>query len=105
LGTDGTSIAEKLNITVNASADVNTEQLIGLKVYPNPVKDVLHLSTENAYISRVELLNLAGERLLNHPLSYHVNRYSLSLEELGKGLYVIRIVTTKGVVSKMVVKN
>lgn len=105
LGTDGSTIVENLSIVVNASTDVNMEQLVGLKVYPNPVKDVLYLNTEDAYMACVELLNMMGERLLNQSLSDHVSSYSLSLEGFGKGLYVIRIKTTKGVISKIVVKN
>ena len=63
-----------------------------IKMYPNPVANVMQIETEFD-VQQIEVFSILGNRVA----SFNGNLNSISLGNLNKGMYVLRIRTTEGV--------
>ncbi|MBQ9435327.1 MAG: thiol protease/hemagglutinin PrtT [Bacteroidales bacterium] len=79
--------------------DFNEEQII---LYPNPASDKLYLTmAEGIEVKQIELLNSTGQ--LIH--TFNGNERDFNVGDLPSGLYIMRIVTSEGVLTKKWVKQ
>ncbi|MDR0437582.1 MAG: T9SS type A sorting domain-containing protein [Bacteroidales bacterium] len=76
--------------------DMNTT----VRVYPNPVKDVLHIQTEQT-IQSIFVFDMNGKMVVN----LRGNQQTIDLQSLQTGNYVVRIHTDKVVVPVKIVKQ
>ena len=72
-----------------------------IKLYPNPVKRVLNLNSPIKIITKVEIYSVIG----NLVKSTTKNLNEINVEDLSSGLYLIKIFTLEGSVSKKLIKN
>ena len=86
------------NETLNVS-DVSKNSAITL--YPNPVKEVLNLSSE-AKVNKVIILDYSGRKVLEKSLN---GENKVDVQTLVKGNYLIQIFTEKGVESIKFIKD
>ena len=86
------------NETLNVS-DVSKNSAITL--YPNPVKEVLNLSSESK-INKVIISDYSGRKVLDKTLS---GENKVNVQALVKGNYLIQIFTEKGVESIKFIKD
>ena len=70
-----------------------------LKVYPNPVSDVLNV-TYSSEITNARLFNISGQ--LVYESAGNSNELRISTSELPSGLYLLNITTNEGVVTRKV---
>ncbi|MDR1739948.1 MAG: T9SS type A sorting domain-containing protein [Bacteroidales bacterium] len=70
------------------------------KVYPNPVKDVLHVQSEQA-VKQITVLDMQGRVVLQ----LQGNNSKVDLSALSKGNYVVRVQTDKAVSTAKIVKQ
>ncbi len=70
-----------------------------ISVYPNPVHEVLHIDIEDLNF-KVEFYNLQGQLLWQVQ-----NKKSISTNHLPSGVYVLKLITEKGVCSAKLVKQ
>ena len=95
---------------------INTENLLGIgdhitnlhdsiKLFPNPVEDILNFSIANTISpTKMEIVDLNGRIVKSiSPENIYNNRISLS--ELNKGLYFFNIYSLDGKTSKKIVKK
>lgn len=75
----------------------NEVQKAKIKIYPNPVKDVLHVVAD-AKIEKVEIFTADGKLLTTGSAS------EISFESFPKGLYILKIHTDKGIQTEKVIK-
>jgi Leucine-rich repeat (LRR) protein len=89
------------NNTNNISAIENANA--NIKIYPNPVKDELHIESGDLKIESVEILDLTGKKLLtfNSQLSAH----SIHVSALPQGIYFVKLETDKGIVTQKIIKE
>lgn len=103
-------------LTANANADailvhnivVSTNNTLSTKgknafefsMYPNPVKDVLHINTLEA-IQKVEVFDLLGKSVLTK----HNVLDQISVSTLSKSLYVVKLTSANGVSTKKFIKE
>lgn len=79
--------------------------VIGLTVYPNPVKSTLNLSVDNAELSKVTLASLDG-RVIAIREAKNETSLQLELGNYPSGIYLITVETTDGQVFRdKIVKN
>ena len=81
-----------------------------VSINPNPVKDNLYLTLENidATIATVSIVNSCGQVYVHQKMSIHPGGNSLALNtiaKLAKGVYVLKIQTNKGLVSRVFIKE
>lgn len=70
-----------------------------LKLYPNPVREILNFSDE---VYNIRITDLSGKTVK----AFHRNIKSVSVSELPKGAYLVTAVKKSGeVVSKKILKN
>jgi hypothetical protein len=72
--------------TFLAASEVKNEEL---KIYPNPVNDVLHISNKSS-IENVEIYNLAGQLLIT---KNNVKSKEINVSSLQKGIYIVKIIS------------
>lgn len=79
----------------NVSNDIE-----GLRIYPNPANDVVTISTNSSAVKSVQMFDISGKQVLNVDTDSTINVSTLS-----KGIYVVKIVEEgKTSTSKLVIK-
>lgn len=74
------------------------------KLYPNPFKDELHLSSDNHTIKEVSIIDIAG-KLIKTITNISASTYQLDASNLTTGTYLIQIKTDEGVEVHKVIKK
>jgi O-glycosyl hydrolase len=69
------------------------------QVYPNPAMNVLNIDGNN--LDKVEIIDISGK--IVHQTSLRPGKNTIALNRLSTGVYVTRIFSTKGVISKKIV--
>ncbi|WP_027382614.1 T9SS type A sorting domain-containing protein [Epilithonimonas caeni] len=72
-----------------------------VQVYPNPVKDILNIKTEqNEKVQEIRIINAAGQ-LVSHKI-FGNEKPEVNVKELQAGFYLIQIITSKGITAKKI---
>lgn len=77
-------------------------ELVGLKVYPNPANDVLHVVFHSSSPVQAILSDFLG-RVMS--VSDFNNSISISMNSLNNGIYLLKIKTGSGEIVKKIVVN
>ncbi|HRE77419.1 MAG TPA: choice-of-anchor J domain-containing protein [Flavobacterium sp.] len=75
-----------------------------LKVYPNPTKDILNLSSSTTLINSVEVTDLNGRIVKSFNLN-GIAQTELNVSDLTSGMYFVSVETDLGIGSTKIVKN
>lgn len=77
-------------------------QLLGLNLYPNPVREILYIENPANYtITSIQIIDLLGRIVL----SEKSNVKQLNLSGLKSGILFLRIATENGIITKKIVKE
>jgi PKD repeat protein len=71
-----------------------------IKVYPNPVKDVMNVET-GSNIQSIQLFNVTGQMVVNKQVDGKT--VTLSTSSLKAGIYMLKVVTENGTIERKVV--
>jgi len=75
---------------------------LSLKIYPNPIKDVMNIQIQNSEIIKsIKVFNVLGKLVIEE--KGDVNQLDVSL--LKSGLFLIKIETNKGIFVKKIMKK
>ena len=85
----------------STSLSVSDMFLKDLKIYPNPVEDVLHISVQNNTIEQLTVIDGNGRVILEKIDNVEL----INLSHLPSGLYLLQIKTEKGSISKKIIKK
>lgn len=79
---------------------LNTTSFIqsNVKVYPNPVSDILYFDTADTAIEKVILFDISGRKVLEQN-----EANTISVSHLQKGSYILKLFTDKGVQTEKVI--
>ncbi len=78
--------------------------LSDLTIYPNPTKgNIIHISTSASTITKIEIFNILGTSVLSQKLKN--NSTEINVSNLNKGLYLIKLNSEKGSITKKLVKQ
>lgn len=96
------SINETLTIYEGQSLSVEDEALVDLVIYPNPVQDILYISTSANVTDKIAtIFDINGKRVLNQKLSSN----SLKISTLQSGTYILRLESQGKSISKKFIKK
>ncbi len=92
-------------IAVSISGESDIKQmgirLPGLRLYPNPAHDIVHLVSENFFKdARIRVVNLLGVQLQEHKISFG-KEYTLDLSEYAAGIYFIDVGYENSMMSRL----
>jgi hypothetical protein len=80
---------------------IDENSLQAVSVSPNPCKDFININMANPEsIEKLELFDITGKRILNF-----TNTSKINISNLNNGVYMLRIQTDKGSVTKKIIKN
>ncbi len=99
------------NISLNFNA---TETLLGTKnntvsdssfsVFPNPAKNLVNIKNASGYnVTNIEVTDINGRIVKNN--SYSVTEPQVSISDLTTGIYMLKITTDQGTVTKKLIKE
>jgi polyhydroxybutyrate depolymerase len=75
-----------------------------VKVFPNPVNDILNIAIENEDIEQITLFDTMGKTIQNWQTP-NTSVFSLSMKHLNTGVYFLQVETNNGVTVQKVIKN
>ena len=84
-----------LDIT-EPTASIPSLDLTQLNVYPNPVKEVLHIDYKSV-VSKVTISDINGRQVSSHELNATTN--AISVDALSSGSYLLKVETKAGEIS------
>ena len=84
---------------------LNTREfdIAGLTIYPNPTNDVLNISTLNQIISSVEIYDMTGKNVISEKSQSLAFKIDTSI--LVPGVYIIKMNTQNGFVTRKIIKQ
>jgi hypothetical protein len=88
------------NFNLNTCLSLSTDNLLNDKIiiYPNPVEDLIHINT-SLTILEVEIYDVLGKRLNFIKL----NNRKIDMTRANKGIYVLKIKTEIGIITKKII--
>lgn len=87
--------------TIVAPVGIQNTETIKASVHPNPLKDQLIISANDA-IHMVEIMNLAGQTILTQ--NFNQSSVRVNTTDIMDGVYIVKIKTTNGLVTRKVIK-
>ena len=94
---NGQSVSFNIQVTMEFVPDGVGENGAEVAVYPNPVIDRLFVKAEN--LQMVEVFNQVGQ------LVFSSKEAEIDLQQLSEGVYLVRIVSGEGMITKRIVKQ
>lgn len=94
---NGQSVSFNIQVTMEFVPDGVGENGAEVAVYPNPVIDRLFVNAEN--LQMVEVFNQMGQ------LVFSSKEAEIDLQQLSEGVYLVRIVSGEGMITKRIVKQ
>jgi len=99
----GTTGTYQLDISVSRSlVGIDDPSLNAVRIYPNPVKDVLHLdlTSYTGNFNQIQIMNTEGKLVLNEFRVSGGQAYTIPVDHLKDGLYFLRMKTATGLYSR-----
>ena len=76
--------------------------LNGVLVFPVPAKETLTIKNLESEINKIEILNLEGKTIVSKSLEGIDDAVIMDISTIASGVYVLRLLTTKSSVSKII---
>jgi hypothetical protein len=73
-------------------------------VYPNPAKNTINISNTDGFLNSVEMADING-RVVKTVKYSNANEVQISIADLAQGIYMMKIVSDKGTVTKKIIKE
>lgn len=77
-------------ITVEGTASIDEQELVGFNIYPNPASDIINLNAQEN-IESVTIYNMMSQEVMNHISSEKMNSLELNISNLENGTYFLKI--------------
>jgi hypothetical protein len=91
------------DIEVTQALSISDYESFSVSSFPNPVNDTWNVSSVDE-ISQINIYNILGENIKT--VSPHMNTYSLDMSHFNSGIYLMKIVSSKGEANTLkVLKN
>ena len=73
-----------------------------ISIYPNPSSDYVNIEIKNQSIAKVSIFDMSGKLVLE---KNNISNTQISVGNLNKGVYIIKIETSKGLFQEKLIKN
>ncbi len=89
----------KEQVVISPTTAIKDLESADIAVYPNPVNETLHIDMEE-HVFNVEIYNVKGDLVLKDS-----NNKIISTTQLSSGMYILKLITEKGIYSGKIVKK
>ncbi len=106
VGNTSSSDINMLPIVVNNPSlitSITSPSPSSFTLYPNPLKDVLYISNEDAAIKSVKIMDLSGRTLKVVTLAQPANQTNVTVSDLNAGTYLVTIQTDTETITKKII--
>lgn len=76
------------------------DMVSAVRLYPNPFKKTIHIDTKIPLV-KVEVINIMGKKVKTITSNFD----TISMDELSNGLYIVKLQSANGVVTKKLIKR
>ena len=80
---------------------ISESNLVRFKISPNPVSEILYITSENNSIDKISVYSINGQLIL----SENENTHQLDVSALSKGLYFVEVTSENGVAIQKFIKQ
>jgi len=94
---------DDLSLRGMTNVGVPQTDLNSVKVYPNPVRDILSIQSDLQVYESIEIYNIKGQKLYSNKIVEEITRYNFS--EYEPGIYIIRLIGNKSISTARVHKH
>lgn len=100
----GAMATKTINVQVDVATTIDEEEFFdGIKMYPNPVSNILQLELGELEVQQLTITNLSGKVML---IKKEVEQFEeLDLSSFASGFYIVNVVSKNGTISQKIVKN
>jgi hypothetical protein len=89
---------------INGTLSVNGLSILDeLQIYPNPIQNTLFIDVRNINNAKIEVYDMLGKTQLRQLVRRSVN--TVNTEKLTTGIYLLRLISDEGTISKKIIKN
>jgi hypothetical protein len=99
-----TTLHPILNVTYTESASLSKHNDGILKVYPNPVKDLLSVETGKSDFNSYEIISMDGQTIVSATF-IPKSKFAVNIEAIPAGVYFLRLKSADKVMNKKFVVN
>ena len=89
-------------VVSDATLGITENIVLDFKLYPNPVKDILNIETNNVNIQNVNIYDVLGKKVWSQS---ELTSNSINISSLNKGLYFIKLTSEGQSVTRKIVKE
>ncbi|OBX25090.1 putative secreted protein (Por secretion system target) [Gelidibacter algens] len=90
---------KSFNISVDSALGISDKSQNDIKIYPNPAIETINISSAFPY-EKIEMYDILG-----HQIKTVYNTNEINVSKLSEGVYILKIYTPKGFVSKQMIKK
>ena len=98
--TNATTLAYKSENTLNTT---EIENKLDIKVYPNPIEDILNIDSKEKIISKIEIIDIQGRLIFKD--NYNKNKIEINSSSFENGTYVIKVYFENEQLIYKIIKN
>lgn len=80
------------------TAAINNNAIDGLRVYPNPAKDIVTIATDAGATKNVQVFDIVGKKVMENTI-----QNTLNISGLNKGVYILKIEENGKIATKKLV--
>ncbi|WP_165789199.1 T9SS type A sorting domain-containing protein [Chryseobacterium shigense] len=103
--TNITATLNGVSTSVLGTTEITEKSNVGVTVYPNPVADVVNVTSKDSKINLVSIVDITGRAVKTVLSSDKKNDLSINVSELNAGNYILIIDTEKEKFSKKFIKK
>ena len=105
--TDANGCVDSAEVNFLPSSFLNLDFINEINIYPNPSRDIFYLSfnSEDIQDLSIRILNVVGEEVYRESKEQFIGQYTkqISLDNYGKGFYLLEINTSAGILNKKLI--
>lgn len=101
------SLGMKGSVVVSVATGINDIQINSDRIYPNPAeKYIIYESSKGLLIKEIRILDIIGNtvKIISKP-EFSDGQIRIDIEDLNKGIYVIRVKSDKETIAKKFLKS
>ena len=87
--------------TSPSTLGVGDVELENFSIYPNPVTDILHVSSQLKEINKIEIFSMLGSKMMEVKTNFN----SINMSDLPSGIYLLHIYSEKGTAVRKLIKQ
>ncbi len=104
---DGTATTRSSPVLISCPTTLTTDtfynELLNVKVYPNPTENILNIDSKELLLQKVELYDIQGRLIISEIAKS--DKHIINISHLVPGTYLIKLFTDKGIKTFKTVKN